>query len=163
MMAPFTSFFTVLVLLLVVACDRGATPLVLRRPRPPRRHPWPLSLSRARQKYRRTRRRPAGGGTVEPGAPDFGRVFPRTLAASCQSYLGRRVSLACRPVRRIDFTRTLVVASEERFVIVGSPDLVPCGPNTSTFTVIGSSGVKIAGRIVLPELLLDEGGETGAR
>lgn len=83
------------------------------------------------------------------------RVAARTLAVSWQSYLGRRVTLACRPVRRIDFTRTLVVAGGAKFVVTGPPELVPCDATTSTFIVTGSTAVPIAGRTVLPELLLE--------
>lgn len=99
-----------------------------------------------------------------PERPPAVRVAPRTLAVSWQSYLGQRIQLRCRPVRRVDFMRTLIVADGLRFVIVGSPEVTPCGATTSTFTVVGSASVAIAGRTVLPELLLDEGdGEDGAR
>lgn len=76
---------------------------------------------------------------------------------SWPSYLGRRVSLSCRAVRRVDVVRTIVVAEGARFVTVGPPDVTPCGVTTSTFTVIGSTSVSISGRTVLPELLLEDG------
>lgn len=96
--------------------------------------------------------------------PPVVRVASRALAASWQSYLGQRVQLRCRPVRRLDFVRTLVVAEGVRFVVMGSPNVTPCGANTSTFTVMGASTVPISGRAVLPELLLEpDGGEGGVR
>lgn len=100
----------------------------------------------------------------EPERPPPARVPPRTLAASWQSYLGQRVSLACKPVRRIDFVRTLVVADGAKFLVLGPPDATPCGPNTSTFTVIGSSSAAISGTTVLPDLVLeDDDGEKPPR
>lgn len=96
-----------------------------------------------------------------PACPPPLRIAPKTLAVSWSSYVGRRVSFACRAVRRIDFVRTVVVAEGAKFVVSGPPDLVPCGGRSSTFTVIGSSSVPIAGRTVLPELLLDEGERCG--
>ncbi len=88
------------------------------------------------------------------------RIAPRTLAVSWPSYVGRRVAIAgCRAVRRVDFVRTVIVADGAKFVVSGPPDLVPCAGRSSTFTVIGSSSVPLAGRTVLPELLLDDGGE----
>lgn len=93
------------------------------------------------------------------------RAAPRTLAVSWSAYLGRRVLLSCRPVRRIDLTRTLVVAGGERFVVTGPARATPCGATTSTFIVMSSTTVPIAGRTVLPELLLEDDGDgdDGAR
>lgn len=90
-------------------------------------------------------------------------VSPRTLAASWQSYVGQRVTLACRPVRRLDFVRTLVAADGARFVITGTPDVSPCSARTSTFTVMGSTSVPLGGRTVLPELLLEEDAASSSR
>lgn len=87
------------------------------------------------------------------------RVAPRILAVSWPQYVGRRVSVVCRPSRRLDFTRTLVVADGARFVVSSSPNVTPCGADTSTFTVLGSTTVPLAGHAALPELLLEEGGE----
>lgn len=92
------------------------------------------------------------------------RVTPKTLATSWSAYLGRRVQLPCQPVRRLDLTRTLVVAGGEKFVVMGPPDVTPCLASTSTFTVMGSASVAMAGRTILPELLLEDGdGKDGAR
>lgn len=87
------------------------------------------------------------------------RVPPRTLAISWPQYIGQRVSVACRPVRRLDFTRTLVVADGAPFVVMSSPEVTPCGAATSTFTVLGSTTLPIAGRMALPELLIEDEGE----
>lgn len=151
---------TLLALLLVVACDgpgSAAPPSSSHSQDPPtvlaavpRPSEIPPSATTAR----------AASEPPTPERPPPVRVAPRTLAVSWQSYLGRRVSLRCRPVRRIDFVRTLVVAGAERFVVTGSPNATPCGPATSTFVVMGSSSVAISGRTVLPELLLEDvGGE----
>lgn len=105
---------------------------------------------------------PSGATTIppasEPSVPECPppvRVAPRTLAVSWPTYLGRRVSLSCRAVRRIDLFRTLIIAGGARFVVTGSPNLDPCGDTTSTFVVLGSTTIPTAGRTVLPELLLE--------
>lgn len=93
-----------------------------------------------------------------PESPPPVRVAPRTLAVSWSVYLGRRVSFACRSVRRVDFTRTLIVAGGEKFLVMGPPAVTPCGAKTSTFTVTGVSTFAASGRTILPELLLEENG-----
>lgn len=90
------------------------------------------------------------------------RVAPRTLAMSWQSYLGRRVWISCRPVRRIDFVRTLIVAEGVRFIVTGPTDVTPCSATASTFTVMGSTSASLGGRTVLPELLLEENDREGS-
>lgn len=87
------------------------------------------------------------------------RIGARVLAVSWPSYVGRRVSFMCRAVRRIDFTRTLVVGDGAHFVVMGAPDVTPCLARTSTFAVIGSTVVPIAGETVLTELSLEVEGE----
>lgn len=155
-----------LVLLLVsaAACDGGGSA----GPPPASRSPKPLGPVHPAPSGRKippsATTTPSVAEPPTPEHPPAVRVAPRTLSASWSGYVGRRVSFQCRPIRRIDFTRTLIVANGERFVTVGPPDATPCSARTSTFTVLGSTSVPIAGRTVLPELLLeDDGGEDGAR
>lgn len=103
---------------------------------------------------------------LEPPGPERSpplRMVPRTLALSWQSYLGRRVWISCRSVRRIDFVRTLIVAEGVRFIVTGPADVTPCSVTTSTFTVMGSTSASLGGRTVLPELLLEENREESPR
>ncbi len=85
------------------------------------------------------------------------RIPPRILATTWPKYLGLRVSLICRAIRRFDFTRTVVVADGAKFIVVSAPDVSVCERGTSTFLVMGSSTVALGGRVVLPELLAGGG------
>ncbi len=154
----------VLFLLYCAACDGSASAGISsasRASEPPAAILPAPSLSEIRPSAKTT---PPVPEPTTPERPPALRVAPRTLAVSWQAYLGRHVSLACRPVRRIDFVRTLVVADGARFVVMGPPELVPCAATTSMFTVVGSTSVAISGRTVLPELLLEKNSsEDGAR
>jgi hypothetical protein len=96
-----------------------------------------------------------------PPAPECApplRVSPKALAISWSTYLGRRVLLMCRPVRRIDLVRTLVVADGAMFIATGPSDVTPCSKKTSTFVVLGSTVSPLFGKTSVPELLLEEEG-----
>lgn len=158
-------FVALLLTVLVVGCDASGSsgpPSTSRSSEPPAALLPTPSASEIPSSATTT---PPRAEPPTPERPPPVHVAPRTLATSWQSYLGERVQLRCRPVRRIDFTRTLVVAGGERFVITGPPDVTPCETTTSTFTVMGSTAVPIAGRTVLPELLLEDdgGGENRSR
>lgn len=163
-MSRAVSLLVVLLLAVCAGCDRAepSGSSSSSRPAPlPTQPPPPPSASEVPPSATTT---PPVDEPPTPERPPAVRVAPKNLAVSWSSYLGQRVSLRCRPVRRIDFTRTLITASGARFVVTGPPNLAPCGSSTSTFTVIGTARVSIAGRTVLPELLLDEDdGEDGAR
>lgn len=97
----------------------------------------------------------------EPSAPPCSppiKVAPRTLAVAWPQYVGRRVLLSCRSVRRIDFTRTLVAAEGAPFVVTGSPTIEACSAGPRTFTVMGATTVPLGGRTAFAELLVDEDG-----
>ncbi len=104
----------------------------------------------------------SAGTTLSASGPPLPECLPpvraaqRTLAKSWPAYLGRRVSLSCRAVRRIDLLRTFVTAGDERFVVMGPPEVTPCAARSPTFTVIGSTAAPLGGRTVLPELLLED-------
>lgn len=152
-------------LMLLVACDGSAAAGPSSAPRTVEPLPGTPPTRRASEiPPDATTTPPTSEPPSEPPAPACPpplRIAPRALAVSWPSYVGRRVSFACRAVRRIDFVRTVIVADGAKFVVSGPPDLVPCGSRSSTFTVIGSSSVPIAGRTVLPELLPDEGERCG--
>ena len=147
----------VVILLIVVACDGSSSAgpsSVSGTTEPPSVLPPVPKASEVPPDARATP--PAS----EPPAPTCTpplRVQARTLATSWPAYLGRRVSLSCRALRRIDFTRTIVVSDGARFVVVSAPDMTPCSDGSSKFTVMGSSVVDVAGRTALPELLLEDG------
>lgn len=144
-------------LILLVACEESASAgssSALRTAEPTAGVP---STTRASEVPPEAKTTPPPSEPSAPACPPPLRIPPRALAVSWPSYIGRRVSFACRAVRRVDFTRTIVVADGAKFVVTGPPDLVLCGGRSSTFTVIGSASVPLAGRTVLPELLLDGG------
>ena len=86
-------------------------------------------------------------------------VAPRTLAVEWPKFIGQRVSFTCRPIRRVEFVRTIIVADGVRFIVTGAPNTTPCSANrTSTFTVLGSTTVATFGRTIFTELLLEEDG-----
>ncbi len=87
------------------------------------------------------------------------KVAPKTLATMWPKYLGTRVTFACRAVRRVDLVRSVVVADGAKFIVTGPPNVTPCADRSSTFTVVGASAIALAGRVVLPELLLVDEGE----
>lgn len=146
-----------LLLILLVACDGSASAGPSSAPRTVEPATGVPSITRASEVPPDATTIPPPSEPSAPACPPPLRIAPRALAVSWPSYVGRRVSFACRAVRRIDFVRTVVVAEGARFVVTGPPDLVPCGHRSSTFTVIGSSSAPLAGRTVLPELLVDDG------
>jgi hypothetical protein len=150
-------FLVLFLAVLVAACDgngSAALPSSSRAPDPPAAVAVVPSASEVPPSATTT---PPASEPRKPERAPAVRVAPKTLAVSWSAYLGRRIQLRCRPVRRIDFVRTLITAGGERFVVPGSPDVTPCSATTSTFTVIGSASVAIAGRTMLPELLLEDG------
>lgn len=159
----------VLVVLLLYYCaacnagDSAGPPSALRAPEPPAAVVAGRSASEISSGATTT---PPALEPPTPARPPSARVPPRTLAVSWPNYLGKRVAITCRPIRRIDFTRTLIMAGgNARFIVTGPPDVTPCGATTSMFTVMGSTTLPISGRTVLPELLLEEdgNGEDAAR
>lgn len=153
-----------LLLLYCVACEAGDSagpPKASHRPEPAAAV---LSGASAAEVPPSPTTTPPPSDPPTPARPPPVRVAPRTLATSWQAYLGKRVSIVCRPLRRIDFTRTLITADGARFIVSGAPGATPCGTTTSTFTVLGSSNAPLGGRTVLPELILEESDqEDGAR
>lgn len=141
-----------------IGCDGGSSA----GPPPTSRHAEPsvpvLPVPSASGILSSATTRPSASEPTASERPPPLRVAPRILAVSWEVYLGHRVSLACRPVRRIDFTRTVVAAGGEKFLVMGPPDVTPCGAKTSTFTVTGASTFAASGKTMLPELLLDEDG-----
>lgn len=146
-------------LIVLLACDGSASAGPSQAPRTVAPTEGVPSTTRASEVPPDATTTPLPSEPSAPACPPPLRIAPRTLAVSWPSYVGRRVSFACRAVRRADFVRTLVVADGAKFVVSGPPNLVPCAGRSSTFTVIGSSSVPLAGRTALPELLLDDGGE----
>lgn len=153
-MTPSVRPLALLLLYYCVACDGGgsvAPPSASRVSDPPAAGAAAPSATEVPSSAATPPSKPPGPERLPPL-----RVAPRTLATSWQSYLGRRVWISCRSVRRIDFVRTLVVAEGVRFIVTGPTDVTPCSATASTFTVMGSTSASLGGRTVLPELLLDE-------
>jgi hypothetical protein len=74
--------------------------------------------------------------------------------------IGRRVRLPMRIERAIDFTLAIGVSGKHRFALVLSTTTW-AGTATKVFVITGSRAVRDGGRLVLPELLVDDGGCDG--
>lgn len=147
-----------LLAVLAVACDgsgSSGSPSTSRASEPPA--PM-LPTPSASEMPTRVATTPHAEEPRESERPPPLRVAPTTLAIS--AVLPRPAGSTALPAdARIDFTRTLVVAGGEKFVVTGFPELVPCGAGTSTFMVMGSTAAPIAGRMMLPELLFEDDAE----
>lgn len=82
------------------------------------------------------------------------KVVGAELTARWPALLGRRVRLAARMDRALDFTDAVLTADGASVVVTMSPDAAWSGTQLHTFEVIGSQSVALHGRAVLPHLAL---------
>lgn len=114
----------------------------------------PAPTSEARPTERPAAAAPeASEATVPPCAPAL-RVSARVVATEWPSRLGQRVLLRVRAVRALGLGESLVVSEGTRFVVLSSPEARLDGVHT--FVITGSATLALAGRVRLPELLLDD-------
>jgi hypothetical protein len=89
--------------------------------------------------------------------PDILDIDAERLAAGWPKMIGQRVRLPMRIDRAVDFTIAIGVSGKHRFSLLLSPAATWTGTVKKVFVVTGSRTVHSGGRLVLPELLVDDG------